>query len=407
MTSVLHLPRRDCTFSSNPPMTVSSVETSGELFKPGQRSTTRPRRGSMTSRPHMNRLTDKQTVEILTKFGRSSKPVCIARYSRQRKLPGQSTAEVYLKTMRKRSETVADVITRVFNNKLAGMNGDSEAQIKLMFSMWDVLAGSQTRETDAIRAITICKPEDVPAYIKRQMVAEDVVIELDECDYCASRTLVHIDDEARAGCETCGAMQSIQLHYEMPWMMKGPQAGGVSTQAEAPGAQVVSKHVYDRLSHFRAILHNIQGRCQGKLCEKMMATLADRLAGTPPAMVTHTLVQTMLKSMKQGKYVPQATRIAYILSDKTCVAPDIPAHVVDMMCMDFSLVCIHYDAWINSHTASKRKNFMSYPFILAKLLARHNMDNLLPFVSVIKSDARRGEQVKLWNIVCEGTGWKI
>ena len=407
MTSVLHLPRRDCTSFSNPPMTVSSVETSGELCKPGQRSTTRPRRGSMTSRPHTNRLTDKQTVEILTKFGRSSKPVCIARYSRQRKLPGQSTAEMYLKKMRKRSETVADFITRVYNNKLAGMNGDSEAQIKLMFSMWDVLAGSQTHETDAIRAITICEPEDVPAYIKSQMVAKDVIRELDECDYCRSMTLVHIDDEARAGCETCGAMQSIQLHYEMPWMMKGPQAGGVSTQAEAPGAQIVAKHVYDRLSHFRAILHNMQGRGQGKLCEKMMNSLSDRLVGTPPELVTQTLVQTMLKSMKQGKYVPQTARIAYILSNKTCVAPDIPAHVVDMMCMDFSLVCIQYDAWINSNTESKRKNFMSYPFILAKLLARHNMGKCIPFVSTIKSDTRRAEQDKLWSIVCEGTGWQI
>lgn len=396
MTSLLHFLRRKSRSYSRKPITVLAKETSQAFSELGSSVPLKP--SAATTRPHMSTTPQTQTHQNskYTNTGRRSGRKCIARYSRQRRRPGQKKAEDYTKTMSESIIPPATAITNIFNSKMKSLDQDGQAE--LTFRMWDILEGRQTTSEDITRTQLICTPDAVPAYTKRTIVTHDTAVHFESCPYCYLRRLEIVDDTGMPTCTECGVVAPPVFHFETPFK----KGGGEGT--ENPHYSVVHKHVYDRMAHFKALLNSIQGLGRSHLCPKMMQALRDKVKEQYPCWPDHNWVTRTLKSLKQGKYIPQAIRIAAIINNRYS-SPFIEEHKLNQLELGFVDVCKHFDDWIQTNKQVKRKNFMSYPYITHQLFTRLGLSHLCPFVKIIKSSARLEAQNMLWKGVCERANW--
>lgn len=333
----------------------------------------------------------------LSVTGRISGRKCVARYSRNRRRPGQKKGEDYMRNIRMAPESPAITITNLYLTKMKDL--DRDAQAELTFRMWDILAGAQIREDDAIKTQIICAPHTVPDYIKKDVTTRELYIDTDQCPYCLERSVVVIDIHGEPSCTACGAALPPTLHFETPF------AKGDGRKEEQAHFTVVHKHIYDRMAHFKALMNNIQGLGRSKLCPTMIAMLLQAVSESPsPYAIDHSWVARHLKLNKQGKYIPQAVRLAS-LANPFFTTPTLDMNQLDQLEMGFVEVCDRFDEWITSNKHVKRKNFMSYPYIAHQLFIRVGLPHLCQYLNMIKSDVRLDAQNKMWEILCANSGW--
>lgn len=369
----------------------SPVETLLVLSGLGRPS--RRRRSSDTTNSHMNTTLSTKTHPFnkLVRTGRRSGRRCIARYSRQRRRPGQKKAEDYSNAMRDSVIPPPTAITNIYINKMKTL--DSDGQAALTFKMWDILEGRQSTPEDIIRTQLVCTPGAVPAYTKRGIITHDTANHHERCSYCHGRVDV-IDDTDMPTCTECGVVTPPLLHFEASFLRGGRQG------TENPHFTVVHKHIYDRMAHFKALLNNIQGLGRVSLCPKMLQALRDRVEEQYPCWPDHHWVIHNLKALKQGKYTPHAIRIAALINTRFS-PPIVHEHQLNQLEIGFVEVCKHFDDWIQDNKNVKRKNFMSYPYIAHQLFRRNGLEHLCPFVQIIKSSVRLETQNQMWKAVCE------
>lgn len=397
MTLAVHLPRSNSASSLKRRRSVSSEKTTLVSFDYGRQSHLKRAHASTTSAPSTIHSIHLPPSTMSKHTGKTSGRKCVAGYSRNRRRPGQKAGEDFLRNRRSDLDSPATTITKLYLTKLRTL--DMEAQAELTFKMWDILAGTQTRQDDVIKTQIICAPETVPTYIKRDVAIREIAIDTSQCHYCYEKNVDVVDDTDMLTCLDCGAIQNQSYHFETPFKKGGAR------EKENPHFRIVHKHVYDRMSHFKALLHNVQGLGQGKLCEKMQQTLLTTALALPdPRVVDHVWVTEHLKRHKQGKYIPQAVRLAR-LANPFLTPPYISEQNLEQLELGFVEVCRCFDEWIQANKTVKRKNFMSYPYIAHQLLTRVGLPHLCAYLNMIRGDTRLDAQNKLWENVCEKAKW--
>ena len=391
-TSAVSFLRRKSRSPSTRPFTVSVRGISRACTEHGSSVPSKPSAATTKARTSTTPSTQTHPISKSTSTGRRSGRKCIARYSRQRRKPGQKKAEDYRKNMRESIIPPATAITNIYNEKMRTL--DLEGQAALTFKMWDILDGRQSLPEDIIRTQLICAPGAVPAFTKRAIVSRDNANHHERCSYCHGRVDI-VDDTDMPTCTECGIVTPPILHFETPFLRGGQQG------AENPHYSIVHKHIYDRMAHFKALINSIQGLGRAALCPDMLQALRDRVEEKYPCWPDHHWVKRNLKQLKQGKYIPQAIRIAALINSRFD-PPFIPEHQLNQLELGFVEICKHFDGWIQQAGKQiKRKNFMSYPYIAHQLFKRNGLEHLCPFISIIKSSVRLEAQNQMWKAVCE------
>lgn len=374
----------------------SSAETMLDSSAPGKQSLQKHATASTTSARSTIRFDPILPTRTTRPTGKGSGRKCVAGYSRNRRRPGQKAGEDYLRHMRKDPETPATTITKIFSSKMKNL--DTDAQVDLVFQMWDILSGSQMREDDVIKTQIICTPEKVPPYIKRDMIIRELAIDTNQCAFCHARFHRDFAD----GCKECGAVPTPAFHFETPFCKDNHPS---SEKVENAHFRIVHKHIYDRMSHFKALLHNLQGLGKGKISADVTNNLIDAALAHPNhPLLDHNWVIAHLKKHKQGRYIPQAVRLACIANPFFSPPSLDPTHM-EQLELGFVEVCTRFDEFIQENKEIKRKNFMSYPYIAHQLLTRVGLSHLCGYLNMIKSDVRLDAQNKLWEVICEKAGW--
>jgi len=310
-----------------------------------------------------------------------------------RRKRGQKKGEVY--TTRARTDTPTDEITKMYKNKIDSLGNDITAQNEITFKLWDVLRGAQDKNDDVLKTAMICTPDTVPEFIKQDIAIDGTTREqwTIECKWCGW-LLTYMEDSGHYACESCGVVAEEKLTMET----------NMHCFSVVRTHDIVKKHVYDRMSHFRALMSSIQGISQTKLCDKMLATLRTE-ADAEGVVVSPKWVMERLKAHKMGKYTPKRFRIAQLL-DHTCLPPVLELGEMERLMSSFALVCKHFDEWrTDETTTTARKNFMSYPYIAHQLFKMIGMPKMCASLLMISSPARMKVQNGIWAEVCERTGW--
>lgn len=119
--------------------------------------------------------------------------------------------------------------------------------------------------------------------------------------------------------------------------------------------------------------------------------------------LTPAKVREFLKKNKFNRYYEH---VSYIMSrlHSSCAPPTISKEDEERLCHAFKQI---QGPFAESPNAKKRKNFLSYSFVLYKLSQLYELDHLTQFFQLLKSRDKLQCQERIWNDICVSLGWQL
>lgn len=259
--------------------------------------------------------------------------------------------------------------------------------------MWDILGKKSHTEEDVVRSQLLCCPEQVPAYVKRDILIKDCHVP-ERCEHCFGEWLEYDDKLDCSTCMNCGILSRLM----------GVADTAIENQFRE-GAVITKVHIYDRICHFKTLLNRITGEGSSKLCVTTLDIM--RKMATSGCVVSPTWVSVQLKKQKKGNLLPHRFRIACIVSNGSYTPPLLELPQREQLLISFARVCECFDDWITKAVHEKRKNFLSYTYVALQLFDIHSYHHMKPHLTTISSKKLLDKHNMIWKIICERTGWKF
>ena len=154
---------------------------------------------------------------------------------------------------------------------------------------------------------------------------------------------------------------------------------------------------YKREDHFKEVLAQFQGR-EGK--DITAETLEKVKAEVKDASQTDVAeIKRILRKLKLTKYVENAFYITFAIAGQE--PPYIPREIEDKMVRMFARITQAYP----SVPTDKRRSFLSYYYIIFKLLELMGQKELLPRVPLLRTKLRIRQHDTIWKQLCEELDW--
>lgn len=204
-------------------------------------------------------------------------------------------------------------------------------------------------------------------------------------------------------CEKCGG--ELSQEEESMVCLKCGIAKGINI-AYAPtfkeineGSYVISKKViYKRESYFLELLKNIQTVKTSDFPENMLENIKKYLYVNN---ITHTkeinpvLIRSILKKLNYSKYYDQIQSIICVINQEKPLS--IPKPVEGILKHMFQMI---QDPW-EKCKSSERHSFFSYPYVLYKFFQILDLDEYLPYLTLLKSREKLIKHELLWEQIVD------
>lgn len=217
------------------------------------------------------------------------------------------------------------------------------------------------------------------------------VMDLDGEDFCAQcnipmRLAPH---RALMVCVKCGCFSSYI-------------DGTTNSMAYGDEIEISSMYCYKRLNHFRLQLAQLQATETTEVPQKIIDKVLEELNGRgvkKPEDVTIKMIREILKKMKQRKcydHIPQ------IYSRVTGIPP---VRLTPELEEKLRLMFINIQEPFEKHCPPGRRNFLSYKFLLYKMFQLLGLDELLPYMTLLKGKDKLMKQDAIYRECCKELDW--
>lgn len=154
---------------------------------------------------------------------------------------------------------------------------------------------------------------------------------------------------------------------------------------------------YRREDHFKEVLAQFQG-CEGKPLPK---TVLEQIKGEIKDLETCDVqeIRNILRNLKMTSYVENVYSITFALTGKQ--PPYIKREFQDKMIKMFRQIIKAYETICRE----KHRSFMSYYFIIYKLLELMGQSELLPSIPLLRTQLRLRQHDNLWKQICSELDW--
>jgi hypothetical protein len=122
---------------------------------------------------------------------------------------------------------------------------------------------------------------------------------------------------------------------------------------------------------------------------------------TNMAEINCTKIKSILKSIKKNKYYDHIAHIIYRLNG--IPTPSLTPELEEQLRNMFKQIQIPY--W--KHSPPKRKNFLSYSYVLHKMTQLLEKDEYLPCFQLLRSREKLAAQDAIWKLICKDLGWQF
>lgn len=217
------------------------------------------------------------------------------------------------------------------------------------------------------------------------------VMDLDGEDFCAQCNVPMrlAPNRALMVCIRCGCFSSYI-------------DGTTNSMAYGDEIEISSMYCYKRLNHFRLQLAQLQATETSEvpqhIIDKVLEELNNRGA-VKPEDVTIKMIREILKKMKQRKcydHIPQ------IYSRVTGIPP---VRLTPELEEKLRLMFINIQEPFEKHCPPGRRNFLSYKFLLYKMFQLLGLDELLPFMTLLKGKDKLMKQDAIYRECCKELDW--
>ena len=211
-----------------------------------------------------------------------------------------------------------------------------------------------------------------------------------QCKHCSSSNLyIHMND-GFVCCNDCSCIEYIIVDHERPSYKDPPRE--------------VSYFAYKRINHFNECLSQIQGKETTEIPDEVYDAILleikkQRIINI--ADLTVEKVREILKKLDLNKYYEHAPHIKHKLNGLP--VPHLEPELEDKLRTMFKMIQQPF----LKHMPPDRKNFLSYSYVLHKLIQLLDKDEYLDNFSLLKSRDKLHQQDQIWRKICEDLNWQF
>lgn len=190
-------------------------------------------------------------------------------------------------------------------------------------------------------------------------------------------------------CPKCGNQEKILIDSDKPSYKEPPRE--------------ISYFAYKRINHFNEWLAQFQAKESTDIPKSVYDLIKTELKKESYIDIKNlktNKIRNILKKLGLNKYYEHVPHIINRLSGKP--APIINRETEEKLRMMFKEI---QAPWMK-HCPNKRSNFLSYSYVLYKCLQLLEMDEFLPYFSLLKSREKLAEQDKIWKKICHDLKWE-
>jgi hypothetical protein len=212
----------------------------------------------------------------------------------------------------------------------------------------------------------------------------------DTCEMCNNRMVI-IKKESMLSCTCCGHSY---------WFMD------IDTPQWSDSVEINTQFAYDRESHFREHLKQLQGTeskiIPKELLDQIIIEITKMRIHLPD--LTKPAILSILKKLKKSQYYNNVNRIMYKLTGNK--PPKLPPQLEERLIVLFKTIQKPFEMYKNK----ERKNFFSYSYVIHKLLliiARKEpeVSQYVKYFPLLKSRDKLIIQDVIWKRVTFALGW--
>ncbi len=156
------------------------------------------------------------------------------------------------------------------------------------------------------------------------------------------------------------------------------------------------KRYYNRLDHFKEVLNQYQGKEGRDIPDHIVQRVKDEVERNPIGGTRQAL-----RKLRMTKYVENANYLDFIILSKPL--PYIPRLIEDKLIRYFKYI----DRVFAQLLQSAGKSFMSYHYVIYKLLELIGERELMTAVPLLKTKARLKQHDRVWLLLCQELGWSF
>lgn len=213
-----------------------------------------------------------------------------------------------------------------------------------------------------------------------------------QCEKCVEKAI--IDREAIMVCKECGLCEGYQ---------REDMSGNVTHLEQTEQMSIVQNFAYKRENHFSDWLNSLESFTTSDIPQDVYDTIRYELKKrriTDLSTVTPQLVRQLLKKARLNKFYEHTNLICYTIIGQQ--PPALEDHLKEQLRTMFATIQQPFDKY-----KGKRKNFLSYSYVLFKFLQLLERDDLLKNLSLLKSREKLHNQDQIWKLMCSDLQWQF
>lgn len=221
-------------------------------------------------------------------------------------------------------------------------------------------------------------------------IKENIEKQKENCPYCNSLNREIITLEGIIYCNDCFTVEYIIVDHDRPTYKDPPRE--------------ISYFSYKRLNHFNEWISQIQGKETTDISDDIYNRILLEIKKQKIdniAKLTTIKMKEILKTLKLSKYYEHCSHIVAKING--IQTPQFSAELEDTLRNMFKQI----QPLFNKYAPKNRKNFLSYSYVLYKMLQLLGKDEYLKYFPLLKSREKLQSQDKIWNCLCKELKWQF
>jgi hypothetical protein len=220
-------------------------------------------------------------------------------------------------------------------------------------------------------------------------INNDDVEVFDTCQLCHVEMLLN-NNTGILICSNCGAMENIIIDSDKPSFKEPPKE--------------MTSFCYKRINHLNEFLAQFQAKETTDIHEDVYNEILVEIKKeriTNMALITPEKMRNILKKIKKNDYYEH---IPYIINQLNGLpAPVIAPEIEEIIRGMFKAIQIPFE----KYCPHKRKNFLSYNYVMYKFFELLELDEYLDCFQLLKSRTKLHQQDLIWKNICKDLNWQF
>jgi hypothetical protein len=220
-------------------------------------------------------------------------------------------------------------------------------------------------------------------------VNNDNVDIFDTCEKCLVEMLLN-NNTGLLICPKCGLVETIIVDSDKPSFKEPPKE--------------MTSFCYKRINHLNEFLAQFQAKETTDIHEDvyneiLLEIKKERI--TNMALITPDKMRNLLKKIRKNDYYEH---IPYIINQLNGLpAPVIAPEIEEIIRGMFKAIQIPFE----KYCPNKRKNFLSYNYVMYKFFELLELDEYLHCFQLLKSRTKLHQQDQIWKNICKDLNWQF